>query len=967
MSSQTTFKKVYRPVTKAIDETLLSSALDFSGRSTNLDFSADQTLTFDSLSNIEHFTDGQIVILSNRSSQSIYVDSSLIIANKVIEIKPNNASIFIYLFSRNKFFDITNSGQIEEIQAAISSINSNVESIETLIANHYQEFDQRIIEEESTRSIEDQDLSLRISSLELDPVTKTYVDTQDLSSITQATNSAKSYTDLAVEAEKIRAEAAELVLSNAVTAEQQLRISGDVDTLQSAKNYTDAQIAAIPPVDLSAYETIVNVDSKDDATLFAANENTEARLIVEQNARIAGDDAALAAANLYTDNAIAAIPPVDLTSYASINYVDTEIDQAVTSLQSQISYITQNTDPAAIDSLVEVVTAFQEADQNLNGAITNLSTALSQQISNLDSELNQEKLDRASGDTALNTRITALEDQVGDDLQAAITSLQASIAAEESARVAADLDITTRITALEEEVGDNLQQAISSLQAADAALDTRITDLEEQVGENLQAAISQIQLDISAEATTRASADAALQANITNVESNLSQEIIDRTAGDSLLQANIANVESDLVEEINNRVAGDQLLQSAIDAEVVRATASETNLQNQLNALTTDDVAEASNLYYTDERVQTKLANLSGNIVPDTDEAYDLGSPTKKFKDLYLSGFTLYLGGLTLSSNQSTGLVVRDSASELAINSDNIKEGTLNKFFTESRVQDSKLSLLDVTKSGNIVSTDSLIDGFGKLQNSITSEIARAQNAESILETSIENEEAARISADQYLQNQITNILSNIDPAALDSLAEIVTTLQNSEANINTAISNLTQQVNQGLALEIQNRENADTALQQQINLSNSDIDSLQSLASSQEQEIINLKKRVLELEMDQDDSLFNIEKITIQSQQDLNYVDLQYKAIPNSIVASIDRLMIYLNDDFEVSVVNNVTRITWIGPLHFTTGDEKIGLGDILKVNYKISNSVFDSAPTPLILDDGIPFTLDDGDQLIF
>ena len=129
---------------------------------------------------------------------------------------------------------------------------------------------------------------------------------------------------------------------------------------------------------------------------------------------------------------------------------------------------------------------------------------------------------------------------------------------------------------------------------------------------------------------------------------------------------------------------------------------------------------------------------------------------------------------------------------------------------------------------------------------------------------------------------------------------------------------------------------------------------------------IINLKQRVLELETDQDDFLFKKEKIAIQLEQDLTYVDLEYKAVPNTIIASIDRLMIYLNDDFEVSVVNNVTRITWIGPLH-SLGDEKMGLGDILKVNYKISNSVFDSAPTALILDDNLNFTLDNGDELIF
>lgn len=38
-----------------------------------------------------------------------------------------------------------------------------------------------------------------------------------------------------------------------------------------------------------------------------------------------------------------------------------------------------------------------------------------------------------------------------------------------------------------------------------------------------------------------------------------------------------------------------------------------------------------------------------GNLIPDQNEAYDLGSPDKKFRDLYLSGNTLYMGGQPLS------------------------------------------------------------------------------------------------------------------------------------------------------------------------------------------------------------------------------------------------------------------------------------------------------------------------------
>jgi predicted RecA/RadA family phage recombinase len=66
----------------------------------------------------------------------------------------------------------------------------------------------------------------------------------------------------------------------------------------------------------------------------------------------------------------------------------------------------------------------------------------------------------------------------------------------------------------------------------------------------------------------------------------------------------------------------------------------------------TDALPEGStNLYYTDARVQTKLGDVSGHIIPDTDVTYDLGSSTHKFRDLYLSGNSITLGGIILTEH----------------------------------------------------------------------------------------------------------------------------------------------------------------------------------------------------------------------------------------------------------------------------------------------------------------------------
>ena len=64
---------------------------------------------------------------------------------------------------------------------------------------------------------------------------------------------------------------------------------------------------------------------------------------------------------------------------------------------------------------------------------------------------------------------------------------------------------------------------------------------------------------------------------------------------------------------------------------------------------------------YSDADVQTKLGSVSGNIVPDTTEVYDLGTSTLRFRDLYLSGTTVDLAGTKISSNENGDIEIRDA------------------------------------------------------------------------------------------------------------------------------------------------------------------------------------------------------------------------------------------------------------------------------------------------------------------
>lgn len=63
-------------------------------------------------------------------------------------------------------------------------------------------------------------------------------------------------------------------------------------------------------------------------------------------------------------------------------------------------------------------------------------------------------------------------------------------------------------------------------------------------------------------------------------------------------------------------------------------------------------------------------------------------------------------------------------------------------------------------------------------------------------------------------------------------------------------------------------------------------------------------------------------------------YVDLAELAIPASINAYVDRLAIHATDDYTLSTVGGVTRITFAGSL-ITVGQEKLSAGDVVRVKY--------------------------------
>ena len=126
------------------------------------------------------------------------------------------------------------------------------------------------------------------------------------------------------------------------------------------------------------------------------------------------------------------------------------------------------------------------------------------------------------------------------------------------------------------------------------------------------------------------------------------------------------------------------------------------NLKANVVDLTTANVIESvNNLYYTNARVYAnvseRLLQLDSNIIPATDELYDLGSPTHKFKDLYLSGFSITLGTTKLSSSDG-GLLVNAITANIWNNlyTANVRETASNLYYTNARVYANVIPLLNL-------------------------------------------------------------------------------------------------------------------------------------------------------------------------------------------------------------------------------------------------------------------------------
>ena len=264
-------------------------------------------------------------------------------------------------------------------------------------------------------------------------------------------------------------------------------------------------------------------------------------------------------------------------------------------LSARIDNVLSNIDPAALDSLTEIVAAFQAADSDLNTAISTLAANSSTAIAT----------EKARAETA-EAALQAAVDSLTSTVSANAASAAAAVAAETSARTSADAYLQSQIDGLKtsgEQAAINFDGAISDVEAAllaaiAAEAQTRASedmDIRTQVGSVSQS----LSADITAERTRAMAAEAALASQVTDTGASLNAEKTRAMAAEQLLldkiNAEVANrgtaeaaLGARIDTEVADRIAGDAALAADLETLAGQAEQAINGLETRVGALEVD-------------------------------------------------------------------------------------------------------------------------------------------------------------------------------------------------------------------------------------------------------------------------------------------------------------------------------------------------------------------------------------------
>ena len=619
--------------------------------------------------------------------------------------------------------------------------------------------------------------SLNDADVKLDAQMKTNADAIDALEASVSGLSGSSAADIAANAADIatnvsdiaaeisRATAAESALSSSLTNETTARGLADTairgefaaaDTAQTTALQTYADTAEADAVATAAADATTKADAAEADAIASAEAKDVARAVTSDAA-----DAVLAgrATTLETEmdaaegrldvieaqSGSATLGTVAQTLSGAINELHTDTNAVevrvstnetdIATNATAIGNILTNTDAVALNSLAELVTAYEAADTGLAGLITTNATAIS-----------DEEARALAAEAVLQANITA----EAVTARAAELVLTNDLAAEAVTRAAADVTLQDNIDAIATNASGDTTAIQAELDATQtgAGLGIDGTYTAHATGDYISAATSLKDADIKLDVQMKANADA------------IAAEAVTARAAEGTNATNIATNVTNIAQEIVDRGIADVALQDNID-----------DVQAELDATQVGSGLAATGAY-----TQTASADYisAATSLNDADVKLDVALKTEASRAALAEG---------VNDAAITAEVTRAEAAEALIDTKVDNEVTRATAADAAHVIDIATNATDIaTNAASIVTNNARAVGAELvLTNGLAAEVTRAEAAEVVNAGAIAAEKIRAEAAESVLTTDVaTNataiafINTNTDGAALDSLTEIV-------------------------------------------------------------------------------------------------------------------------------------------------------------------------------------------------
>ena len=583
----------------------------------------------------------------------------------------------------------------------------------------------------------------------------------------------------------------DLILDNAQITKPQgivlTDIAGVSEAVASINTATSLGMSAEASSRVAGDVSVTAAMSAEISTRVVAETSLQNNVDAEASLRVVGDQAEESRA-IFAEGSLAA----DLAAEQS------RAEDAEASLNAKVENVISNIDPAALDSLTEIVGAFQSADGDINNAITNLSNTAT---SNLSAEAS--------------VRLAADQSLAGE-LSSEVADREAAVSLEEAARISGDASLALDLSA-------EVEARISDVNAEGAArtsdVDALYADYTEKINAehshhiagdvSLAAALSDAiaqevydrNLQKNAEESLRIAVDASLAAG-------LSTEVATRTSADASLFQRLHNdIDDAITSEESQRIAGDASVTANLSTEVAARTSADASL-----ATLVDDESGYRNI-----ADQSIVADLSAETSrAESAEAVltaDLDAEiTARGNAVTAEASARLKGDLDLKDRIATEEAARAEA-------DASLESYANDI-VNTEIQD-RLGALSIERAARISGDASLAANLSaqiseEHAHHIAGDLSLASDLADETESrvaAVSTEASQRVAGDVSLQNQIDFITSNVDPAAIDSLTEIVGAFQSADGDINNAITTLADAAGASLSAEVARATSVETEI----------------------------------------------------------------------------------------------------------------------------------------------------------